>query len=404
MHFGPSSDTMWPSMAYFAIESARILTPLEEITAAVILIEDGRIVRVGRRQEIQLPTGAKLIDATGRTIVPGFVDVHIHGAGGHDVMEGSPDALETVARTVARYGTTTLVATTVTAPTDQTCRSLEGIARYIRSPLNSGAPSSPRAEIVGIHFEGPFISHARRGVHPPDSIANPSIPTLNRFLDASGGYARILTMAPELPGAFELIQTARAAGLIVSLGHTDATYEVASAAIDRGASHAAHVFNAMRPFSHRETGVLGAVLTDPRVTAEVIADGVHVDDAAIRLLLAAKGIERVVLVSDGISATGMPDGTYKLGTFDVVVSGGVCRNLEGRLAGSTLTLDRAIRHVVSLGVRLAEAVRMATEVPAMRLGLAGKKGVIAPGADADLVMLTPDLQIAGVMARGVLVS
>ncbi len=215
---------------------------------------------------------------------------------------------------------------------------------------------------------------------------------------------RILTMAPELPGAFEMIQTARAAGLIVSLGHTDATYEVARAAIDRGASHAAHVFNAMRPFSHRETGVLGAVLTDPRVTTEVIADGVHVDDAAIRLLLAAKGIERVVLVSDGISATGMPDGTYQLGTFDVVVSSGVCRNLEGRLAGSTLTLDRAIRHIVSLGVRLAEAVRMATEVPAMRLGLAGKKGVIAPGADADLVMLTPDLQIAGVMARGVLIS
>jgi N-acetylglucosamine-6-phosphate deacetylase len=156
----------------------------------------------------------------------------------------------------------------------------------------------------------------------------------------------------------------------------------------------------MRPFSHRETGVLGAVLTDPRVTTEVIADGIHVDDAAIRLLLAAKGIERVVLVSDGISATGMSDGTYRLGTFDVVVSGGVCRNLEGRLAGSTLTLDRAIRHVVSLGVPLSEAVRMATEIPAMRLGLAGRKGVITPGADADLVMFTPDLQIAQVMVRG----
>jgi N-acetylglucosamine-6-phosphate deacetylase len=395
---------MWPAMAYVAIEGARVLTPLEEITGAVILIEGGRITRVGRREEIQLPAGAEQIDARGRTIVPGFVDVHIHGAGGHDVMEGTPDALEAVARTVARFGTTTLVATTVTAPTDQTCRSLEGIARYIRSPLNGSAQSSPRAEIAGIHFEGPFISHARRGVHPPDSIANPSIPALNRFLEAAGGCARILTLAPELPGALEMIERARAAGLIVALGHTDATYDQACVAIERGASHAVHVFNAMRPFSHRETGVLGAVLTDPRVTTEVIADGVHVDAPAIRLLLAAKGIEHVVLVSDGISATGMPDGTYRLGTFDVVVSGGVCRNLEGRLAGSTLTLDRAIRHVVSLGVPLADAVRMATAVPAMRLGVAGKKGVIAPGADADLVMLTQDLKIAGVMARGVMVA
>ena len=394
-------------MAHIAIAGARVITPLEEISGAVILIEDGRITQVGRREELQLPAGVKEIDARGRTIVPGFVDVHIHGAGGHDVMEGTPSALETVARTVARFGTTTLVATTVTAPTDQTCRSLEGIANYIRSPLNSlngGAQTSPRAEIAGIHFEGPFISHARRGVHPPDSIANPSIPVLNRFLEAAGGYARILTLAPELAGALEMVERARAAGVIVALGHTDATYDLACAAIDRGANHAVHVFNAMRPFSHRETGILGAVLTDPRVTTEVIADGVHVDDAAIRLLLAAKGIERVVLVSDGISATGMPDGTYRLGTFDVVVSGGVCRNIEGRLAGSTLTLDRAIRHVVSLGVSLAEAVRMATEVPAMRLGVAGKKGVIAPGADADLVILTPDLQIERVMTRGVMIT
>ncbi|MGH9703678.1 MAG: N-acetylglucosamine-6-phosphate deacetylase [Candidatus Acidiferrales bacterium] len=391
-------------MPRVAITGGRVLTPLQEISGAAILIEGGRITRVGRREEIRLPAGVAEIEAGGQTIVPGFVDVHIHGAGGHDVMEATADSLETVARTVARFGTTTLVATTVTAPADQTCRSLEGMARYIRGTIKGKENSAPRAEIAGIHFEGPFISHARRGVHPPDAIANPSVPLLDRFLEAAGGCARILTLAPELPGALELVQRAREAGLVVALGHTDATYEQASAAIDRGASHAVHVFNAMRPFSHRQTGVLGAVLTDPRVTTEVIADGIHVDDAAIRLLLAAKGIERVVLVSDGISATGMPDGTYRLGTFDVAVSGGVCRNLEGRLAGSTLTLDRAIRHVVSLGVPLFEAVRMATEIPAMRLGLAGRKGVIAPGADADLVMLTPDLQIARVMVRGAMLA
>ena len=162
-----------------------------------------------------------------------------------------------------------------------------------------------------------------------------------------------------------------------------------------------HVFNAMRPFSHRETGVLGAILTDPSVTAEIIADGVHVDDPAIRLLLAAKGTEQVILVSDGTAATGMPDGSYRLGTFDVIVSGGICRNREGKLAGSTLTLDRAVRHMVQLGVPLIEAVRMATLNPARRIGMAGRKGVLAAGADADLLLLTPELKIAGVLTRGV---
>jgi N-acetylglucosamine-6-phosphate deacetylase len=156
----------------------------------------------------------------------------------------------------------------------------------------------------------------------------------------------------------------------------------------------------MRPFSHRETGVLGAVLTDPEVTAEIIADGIHVDEPAIRLLLAAKGTDRVLLVSDGTAATGMPDGTYRLGTLEVIVQNGVCRNREGRLAGSTLTLDRAIRHVVWGGVPLLEAVRMAALYPARRVGITGKKGALIPGADADLVLLTPQLEVAGVMTRG----
>jgi N-acetylglucosamine-6-phosphate deacetylase len=393
---------MMREMSLLAITGARVLTPLEEIENAVVVVEGDRIAAVGRRAEVRVPDGAREIDARGRTIVPGFVDVHIHGAGGHDVMEAATNALETVANTVARFGTTSLVATTVTAPADQTGRSLEGIARYIKSAHNRTTEAPPRAEILGIHLEGPFISHARRGVHPPDAIAEPSLPAFQKFLQAADGCARILTLAPELPGALELVERARTAGLVVALGHTDATYEQAHEAIERGARHAVHVFNAMRPFSHRETGVLGAVLTDARVTAEIIADGVHVDAAAIRLLLAAKGMEHVLLVSDGISATGMPDGTYRLGMFDVLVAGGVAHSREGRLAGSTLTLDRAVRHIVSLGVPLIEAVRMATLVPACRLGLEARKGVIAPGADADLVLLTPDLNVAGVMARGVM--
>ncbi|HKV26708.1 MAG TPA: N-acetylglucosamine-6-phosphate deacetylase [Candidatus Acidoferrales bacterium] len=388
-------------MSSMVIHAGRALTPHEEISDAVVAVEDGKIARIGRRDEIELSAGAKEILARDMILIPGFVDIHIHGAGGHDVMSSTEEALSTVAKTVARHGTTSLVATTVTAPPDETRRCLEDIARYIASPANTDARATPTAEIVGIHLEGPFISSTCRGVHPPGAIAKPSIALLDRYLEAAGGNVRILTLAPEIPGALDLVEHGYARGIVVALGHTDATYEQAHNAIFRGARHAVHVFNAMRPFSHRETGVLGAVLTDDSVTAEIIADGVHVDDPAIRLLLAAKGPELVILVSDGTAATGMRDGSYRLGTFDVTVSGGVCRNREGKLAGSTLTLDRALQNMVRLGVPLLEAVRMATLNPARRIGLDKKKGVLAVGADADLILLTPELKVASIYTRGI---
>jgi len=383
-----------------AIYASRILTPLEEISDGVILVEGSRITAIGHRDEVRVPPGAADYSAAGLTVVPGFVDVHIHGAGGHDVMEANARALDRIASTVARHGTTSLVATTVTAPIDETCRSLQGIARYIRSREKPRENPRLAAEILGMHLEGPFISKARRGVHPPDAIQKPSAEILSKFLDASDGLVKIVTLAPELPGAIPLIEFAVAAGLVVAMGHTDADYEQSRAAIQAGARHSVHTFNAMRPFSHRDPGVIGAILTDPEVTAEIIADGVHVAGPAIQVLLAAKGFGTVLLVSDGIAATGMPDGNFRLGNFEVTVKDGVCRNAEGKLAGSTLTLDRALRYVVALGVPLADAVRMATVLPARRLGLAGKKGILAVGADADLVALTPDLRVAGVMTRG----
>ena len=386
-------------MLPIAIHADRALTPFEEISDAVVVIQGSKIFAVGERGKVEVPRGAREIAARGKTIVPGFVDVHIHGAGGHDVMEGTRKALETIAATVARYGTTSLLATTVTASEMQTCRSVAGIARFILATGLSPARELG-AEILGIHFEGPFISHARRGVHPAEWIAAPSTALLSRFLEEAQGTGEILTLAPELPGALELIAAARKAGLVVSLGHTDASHEQAQAAIAAGARHAAHVFNAMRPFSHRETGVVGAVLTSPDVSAELIADGIHVDTAAMRMLLDLKTPERVILVSDGTAATGMPDGKYQLGTFEVTVKGGVCRSAEGKLAGSTLTLDRALRNIVALGVPLASALRMVTANPARQLGLGSRKGVLAAGADADLVFLDANLEISGVMTRG----
>lgn len=381
------------------IRADRAFTPFEEIADAVIVIHGGKISAIGPRGKVDAPRGVRELHAAGKTMAPGFVDVHIHGAGGHDVMEGGREALEIICATVAARGTTSFVATTVTASEKETSDSVAAIARFILN--TSQFPARERsAEILGIHFEGPFISPARRGVHPAKWILSPSLEVLAQMLREARGTALILTLAPELPEALELISAARKAGLVVSLGHTDATYEQAQSAIAAGASHAAHVFNAMRPFSHRGTGVIGAVLTSPKVSAELIADGIHVDEAAMKMLVELKTPERVILVSDGISATGKPDGKYQLGMFEVKVSGGVARNAEGKLAGSTLTLDRALRNMVALGVPLGSALRMVTANPARQIGLQARKGVLAPGADADLVFLDEKLEVSGVMTRG----
>ena len=388
-------------MSATAIYASRILTPQEELRDCVIVVEAGRITGIGHRDEVHIPPGAKDYVASGMTVVPGFVDVHIHGAGGHDVMEAEAAALDKITATVARFGTTSIVATTVTAPIEATCHSLEGIAAYIRAHESTADNARFGADILGIHLEGPFINPERRGVHPTASILAPSVESFEKFRAAAGNLIKLITIAPEMPDALKLIAAAVADGVVVGLGHTDADYAQARAAIQAGARHAVHVYNAMRPFTHRDPGVISAVLTDADVTAEIIADGVHVAGPAIQVLLGTKGFDTVLLVSDGTAATGMRDGTFKLGGFEVQVRDGVVRNSEGKLAGSTLTIDRAIRYLVDLGVPAVDAIRMATILPARRLGLAGKKGIIAVGADADLVVLTPDLHVAGVMTRGV---
>ena len=385
-------------MATTLIHAARAFTPATEIKDAGILVRDDVIEAIGPRAGMRLPSGAEEILATDKTAIPGFIDVHIHGAGGHDVMEGTPEAFRSITRKVAEHGTTSLLATTVTARTDDTVRAVEGIASYIAIQHET---EEPRAEILGIHFEGPFISKERRGVHPAELIQAPSAPMLSRFLKAAAGNARIMTIAPELFGAAPCIDAAREAGLVVSIGHTDATYEQARAAMARGARSATHVFNAMRPFSHRDPGVIGAVLTSLDINAELIADGVHVDEAAMKLLLLAKGASGITLVSDGLSATGMPDGKYTLGGMEVTVSGGVCRNSAGVLAGSTLMLDRALRNIVHVGASLPDAVRMLTLNPASLLGIEFKKGSLRAGADADILLLDESLQVTKVWARGV---
>jgi N-acetylglucosamine-6-phosphate deacetylase len=386
-----------------AILAGTIYTPTEEIGNGVILIDGHRISRVGSRQEIKIPPGAAVIDNQDRIVVPGFIDMHIHGAAGHDLMEGTPEAVLAVAGYLARHGTTSYLATTVTASLDRTLHAARGLSEIIRASQSSHGASDriAGAQALGIHIEGPFLNIKKRGAHPASQIQKPSTDTLARILDAAGNAARVLTLAPELEGALAVLEYARSRGLRVAIGHSNATYEEAERAIAAGATHAVHVYNAMRPFTHRDSGIIGAILVDDRVSAELICDGVHVESTAIRLLVKAKGVGRVILVSDSLSGAGMPDGNYRLGNFTVHVAGGVCRTVEGNLAGSTVTLDAAARNLASFtGLSYQKCLPGVTLNPARILGIEKQKGVIAPGADADLAILDRNYYVTQTYVRG----
>lgn len=310
-------------------------------------------------------------NGSGDTLTPAFFDIHTHGAANHDVMHVTPAELSVVNRFLATKGVGQYLPTTVTAPIDQTLHSLEALANAIETHT-----ARDEARPIGIHLEGPFISHAKRGVHPPAEILPPDIAIFDRFRQAARGHIRLITIAPEIPGALALIEHATALGVKVSLGHSNATTDEARAGIKAGGTSATHTFNAMRTLDHRDPGILGVVLDDDRLFAEIICDGVHVAPEMVRLWLKAKGPDKAILVTDSMSATGMPDGTYMLGNFTVTVADGRCLafdDLEGgkaTLAGSVLTLDRAVANLQRFtGAPLSTAVRLATHNPAKMLGL-----------------------------------
>ena len=387
-----------------ALTATALFTPLDRIEQPLLLVEDGVIVEVTSRARREVPANSRVLDFGDGILAPGFIDIHIHGGGGHDVMEAGADALPPVERLLAAHGVTSYFPTTVTAPMDATLSALGRLADAIeaaeRSPGSAASASgSLRARPLGIHLEGPFISHQRRGVHPPENLLTPSLPAFDRFWQAARGHIRVMTIAPELPGAIEVIAEAAARGVCVSLGHSDADLNAARAGVAAGARHATHTFNAMRPLDHRDPGILGEVLTDARLSADIIADGIHLDPVIVKLFLKAKGPDAAVLITDATAATGMPDGRYRLGSLEVAVKAGKCL-AGGKLAGSVLTMDRAVRNVMQFAQwDLQTAVRLATLNPARVAGVK-QGGALEAGAPADLVVLSPSGEVRSTVVRG----
>lgn len=370
-----------------AITARCLYTPVDEITDPVLIIEDGRIVDVSSRASKELPAKAARVDFVDGVLVPGFFDIHIHGGAGLDVMRVSPSDLPRLGEFLTTHGVTGYFPTTVAAPLDATYSALGRLAEAIEAgPVSNGSPVHARP--LGIHLEGPFLSHKRRGVHPPEYLVTPTVEIFDRLWQAARGHVKMLTIAPEIPGAMEVIAEATRRKVCVSIGHSDADLAVARQAVKAGAHHATHTFNAMRPLDHRDPGIIGEVLSDDTISADLIADGIHVSPEVVKVFLQSKGHERAVLITDAISATGMPDGRYQLGPIEVDVKDGKC-TANGSLAGSVLTMDRAVRNVTKFSNwNLREAVRAATLNPAQAVGLSTNYGVLAPGAAADFLVLT----------------
>jgi N-acetylglucosamine-6-phosphate deacetylase len=376
-----------------------LYTPLRKIDDALVSVENGAVVSVASRTNSAGAQNKGTIDFGDCVIAPGFFDIHIHGGVNCDVMRGTSDEMKKFEVFLARHGVTSYFPTTVTASQDATLSALARLADRIESAeKNSAGGATP----LGIHLEGPFLSNSKRGVHPPVDLVQPSVAAFDKLWQAARGHVRMITIAPELNGAEDVISAVSKRGVCVSIGHSDATLEQARRGVKAGARHATHTFNAMRPLDHRAPGILGEVLTNNQLRADVIADGIHVDPTVIDLLFRAKGIENLVLITDAISATGMPDGRYMLGTLEVELKDGRCLR-DGNLAGSALTMDSAVRNVMKFaGLDLQQAARAASMNPAKAVGI--KKGTIEPGADADFVVLTATGDVRATVVKGVVLQ
>lgn len=364
-----------------AIVNGTVYTPQRVHATGTVLVDDGVIVATGPPDRVTVPPGAAVIDASGCYVVPGLVDLHIHGLEGRDVMG---PGLAHVVRALPAYGVTAFLATTLTAPEDAALSALSAMASIIAQP-------PPGARCLGIHLEGPFLSPGRAGMAAADFFQPLTWERLQRYAGAAEGRIRLLTFAPEVPGAMACIERLVESGVVPAIGHSDATFGEVACAVRLGLCHATHTFNAMRPLHHRAPGVVGAVMYFEEIVAQLIADGIHIHPAVVELLIRVKGADRVALVSDAAPPAGLPDGEYEWAGQSVFVDEGACRLADGTIAGAHALLDSGVRTLVHrIGLPLSEALTAASSTPAAALGL--RAGRLAPGYVADIVLMDDALQ------------
>ncbi len=374
------------------LRAARVITPDEEMAAGCVLLGGSRITEVAG--DIAAPPGAEVIDLPHLTLVPGFIDVHVHGGGGYSLATRDPDEIRGYARWAPAHGVTSFLATICAD------RPAEG-PEMLRCAAGVCQETVGGAQLLGLNLEGPFVSPERRGALPETWVAAPDRRLLEALLEAAGGNLRAMTVAPELPGIGELMSLLLSCGVRISLGHSDAGFDGAQQAFEGGASHVTHAFNAMRPFHQRDPGIIGAALERRDVTVELIADGVHLHPATVRMLMGAFGPDRVALITDAVTPAGLQSGVFRIGGQEVHLQDGRVSLPDGTIAGSTATMDGVVRNVVEWGIAdLKSAARMASTVPASVAGAGKRKGRIAAGYDADLVAVSPDLRIVRTWVAG----
>ena len=380
------------------IINGAVVTPDKILSPGIVLVEDGLIQFVGAMTDAEPATNAQIIDATGQFVLPGFIDTHVHGSGGDDVMTDGAAGIQRAGRNMLRYGTTAWLPTTIAARHEEI---LFAIAET-RQAENS---SEIMANILGLHLEGPYINLKFKGAQPDEGIRDPNFDELDELLKSAEGRIKVMTLAPELPGSMEMIRLLKTHNIVASLGHSECDYDTALAAIDAGATYATHLFNAMSGVHHRQPGLAACCLNEPGICAELILDGVHVNPQMARLAARNKGREGLALITDATTAQGCGDGIYQLGKFQVNVRGALCTLIDGvTIAGSVLTMNHAVKNAVEFtGMSLIDVAYMAATMPAKRCGVAERKGSLEVGKDADIAILQADYSVAATIVKGVIV-
>ncbi|GEN46602.1 N-acetylglucosamine-6-phosphate deacetylase [Alkalibacillus haloalkaliphilus] len=373
----------------FSINHVNLYLEDEVIVDGAITVEDGRIVAIHHKPL----KGGEIVDGKGLNLVPGFIDTHIHGASGFDVMDGTEQALEKIAEALPKEGTTAFLATTLTSPLDELDQVVNTIAQY--------SSKQGQAEVLGAHVEGPFIEKSKAGAQPPECIIEPDLDVAKRWADT--GTVKAMTLAPELDGASQLIRYLDERGVIASAGHTDASFQDIEQACREGLRQLTHLCNAMNGVHHREVGAVGAAMLMDELKSELIVDGIHVSDDMVKILYKTLGPDKILMITDAMRAKGLSDGTYTLGSHTVTVEGQSATLTDGTLAGSVLTMDEAVRRMLELcEASFHDVIKMTAENPAKQYGVWDLKGSIAVGKDADFLLVDDQFNIHSTYCKGVI--